>query len=125
MKTKWRKPASFLLSFKHALKGIGYSIYSQRNLAVHLIMGMAACGLGLFFKIEPVEWMLLFLAVTCVLITELINTAIEILVDLVTRRRRFRAMLSKDIAAGAVLIASINAAVVGYFIFIKRIMGLF
>jgi diacylglycerol kinase (ATP) len=124
MKNSFKLRPNILYSLGFAIRGIAFSIYSQRNMLIHLIIGIIAIGLGLFFKISQVEWLCLILTITLVLISELINTSIEITVDLFTRKRKFRAMLSKDIAAGAVLISVINAAVVGYLLFFDRFVNL-
>ncbi|MFT5171266.1 MAG: diacylglycerol kinase (ATP) [Candidatus Marinamargulisbacteria bacterium] len=83
-----------------------------------------AIGLGCFFKISTLEWIALSFAITLVFVTELINTAIEFTIDLYTREKKMLAMLSKDTAAGAVLVASINALIIGYLLFYHRLATL-
>lgn len=116
---------NIFFSFKCAFRGLGYTIYSQRNMIIHLFFLCVALGFGLYFHISNLEWVYLSFTITLVLVTELINTAIEISIDLVTRKRKFRAMLAKDIAAGAVLLASMHALVAGYLIFFNRFCTLF
>ena len=100
--------------------GIGFTFISQRNFQYHCILAVSAIGLGLYFRITHLEWLSLILSISFVLMAELFNTAIEIAVDLTTRKQKYRARLSKDIAAGAVLLSAINALVIGYLIFYHR-----
>ena len=122
----WKKPTSStplirLRGFTDALNGIFYTLYSQRNFQIHILSAILAICLGLFFKISTLEWYLLSVTIALVLITEIINTAIEITVDLITKKRKARAMLAKDIAAGAVLLSAIHAIIIGYIIFFDKI----
>ncbi len=111
-------------SFYCAMRGVGYVIFTQRNMRIHCIIGLISLFLGLYFKLGTQEWALLLVSVTMVLFAEAINSALEVSVDLVTRKRKFRAMVSKDMAAGAVLITSVNALLVGYLLFFHRFVTL-
>jgi diacylglycerol kinase (ATP) len=91
---------------------------------IHIASSLVAFILAIILKFSLLEWFILLLTITLVLITETINTALEISVDLTTKKRKLRAMLSKDIAAGAVLIASLNALIIGYLLFIDKILKL-
>ena len=115
------KRGNFISSFNYAVQGIISSIRTERNMKIHYLAAIAVIVGSLFFNLTRVEFMLLFFAVTFVLTSELINTAIERTVDLVTQSYNPVAKLAKDIAAGAVLIASLNALVVGYLIFFDRL----
>lgn len=126
LRKAWRKPISYtplirLRGFEDALNGILYTLYSQRNFQIHVITAVSVICLGLFFKISTLEWYLLSFSIALVVITEIINTAIEITVDLITKKRKARAMLAKDIAAGAVLLSAIHAIIIGYIIFFDKI----
>ena len=79
---------------------------------------------GVYFNIDKIDWLFLIYAIFSVFIVETLNTAVEINVDLVTKKKRLRAMLSKDVAAGAVLLASIQAVVIGGIIFYDRLINL-
>ena len=116
---------NIIFSFKCALRGLGFTFYSQRNMIIHSVFGLMSVVLGFYFHLPRTEWLILLLTLMSVFCVETINTAIEISIDLVTKKRRFRAMLAKDIAAGAVFIASINAIIVGYLIFFDRLVTLF
>lgn len=115
------KKGGFINSFNYAVQGIISSIQTERNMKVHYLVAIGVIGGSLFFNLTRIEFMLLFSAVTFVLVAELINTAIERTIDLVTQTYNPVAKLAKDIAAGAVLIAAINAVVIGYLIFFDRI----
>ena len=78
--------------------------------------------IGCFCQLKATEWAMVLFSITLVLLTEMLNTAIEISIDLVTKKQKFRAMLSKDIAAGAVLIASFNAMVIGVIVLGPRLI---
>lgn len=113
----------FLKSFVYALKGIRASIPGNRNLIVQSFIGLITVGAGFYFQITPVEWCIILLVIAVVIGFEMINTAIENLVDLVTFERKPLAGKVKDIAAGAVLFASIIAVIIGVIVFKKYILN--
>jgi len=92
-------------------------------MVIHLVMGGGIIMLGLWLHLSRFEWMYLWATITLVLVTETVNTAIEITIDLVTRKRKYRAMLSKDVAAGAVLLAACHAVIAGYIIFFDKLLS--
>jgi diacylglycerol kinase len=112
----------FIQSVGYALQGIRVAFIDQRNLKIQLSIALLAVGAGFYFRISGAEWCLILLSTGLVLGLELMNTALENLVDLVTRERLPLAGKIKDIAAGAVFIASFMAAVVGVLIFRKYIL---
>ena len=109
---------TILKSFPFAIRGIGLVVKGERNAKVHLLATCVILIAGIFFEISISDWYWLAMAVSIVWITESINTAIEKLVDLVSPEYHIIAGNIKDIAAGAVLIASIFALVIGILIFI-------
>lgn len=109
----------FFKSFWYAIRGLQASFREQRNLKVQITVAVMTVGAGFYFRITSVEWCLLLLTAALVISLEMVNTAIESLVDLVTRECKPEAGKIKDIAAGAVLFASIIAVVVGVIIFRK------
>lgn len=111
----------FFKSFVYAINGI-ISMIRHRNLMVQVTFGLIAIGAGFYVKITPVEWCVLLVMIAIVIGFEMINTAIENLVDLVTRERKPLAGKIKDIAAGAVLFVSVIAVFVGIIIFKKYII---
>ena len=119
------KKRSLIHSFRYAFHGLSYAAISQRNIWIHSILAIMVTILGVYFHISKTEWMALSFSISLVITTELINTAIELSVDLTTKRKKYRAMLSKDVAAAAVLLTSINAIIIGYLIFYHRFATLF
>lgn len=111
-----------LRSFRYACQGIITAIIDQQNLKIHLLAVVVVVSAGLYFHITTVEWCLVILCFGMVITAELVNTAIEYLVDLVSPQQHSLAGKAKDIAAGAVLVAAMVAAIVAGFIFIKYIL---
>jgi len=109
-------------SIKYALCGIKYVFESQRNIRVQLIIMIITYITGYFFNISSTEWLILILISSMVLTLEIINTALEEVVNLVTEEYRKTAKHAKDTAAGAVLTASFFAIIVGLIIFIPKIV---
>lgn len=113
----WRpKRASDSVSF--AVSGILHAFRSQRHIRYHFYISILVLLAGVVWRLERVELLLLFFSIALVLITELLNTAIEAAVDLVTTTYHPLAKLAKDIAAGAVLVAAFAAAAVGVVLFL-------
>ena len=112
---------NLLTSFNYAFDGIVHALRYERNMWIHF--GIAALVLiaGLFFALTRLEVIALLVAISFVLITEMFNTAIEHVVDLVTDEDDPRARIAKDVAAGAVLVAAVNAVAVAYLVFYDKI----
>ena len=115
---------NFRRSMSYALRGIYDAVKYEFHMRVHLAMAVAAVTLGFLFRIEHGEWMYLTITITLVLFAELMNTAIESYVDLATRDIEEEARISKDVAAGAVLLTSIHAVIAGLIIYLPRIIEL-
>lgn len=115
------KSRSLLQSFNYAIDGLVYVLRTQQNMRIHFVAAVAALGLGLLFRIETWAFVALVFAVSLVVVAELVNTAIESTIDLVTTSYDPIAQIAKDVAAGAVLVTSLNAVLVGYFIFFSRV----
>jgi len=109
-------------SFGYALSGIAYTTKTQLNFKIHLLAVAVVILLGWFLKLTTSEWLWIVSAIGLVLVTELVNTAIELLVDLVSPDFNPQAGKVKDIAAGAVLIAAAIAVVTGAIIFIPKLI---
>lgn len=107
-------------SFGFAFEGIFAVVKKERNMQIHCCMMVLVILAGLFFQISAVELCICFVLFGLIMSLELVNTAVESVVDLVTEERRPLAKLAKDAAAGAVLIASIMAAVAGLIIFLPK-----
>jgi diacylglycerol kinase len=111
-------------STNHAWRGIGIFLKTTHNLWVHIFFGILAIYLGLLLQISNIEWILIILAIGLVLIAEAFNTAIEIDIDLTSPDFHPYAKDTKDVSAGAVLIAVVFAGIIGLFIFLPKILPL-
>lgn len=112
---------ALIKSFQHAFCGILTSFVIGRNIKVHYIAALAAILGGLYFGISKVEFLIILLVSTQVICLEMVNTAIERTVDLVTSEYHIYAKIAKDVAAGAVLVAAIFATIIGGIIFLPYI----
>jgi diacylglycerol kinase len=113
----------FFKSFLYAFQGIRASLEEQRNLKVQSFVGVITIGAGFYFNISPDEWCIVLLAIGMVIGLEMMNTAIEDLVDLVTTEWKPLAGKVKDMAAGAVLFVSVIAVIIGVLIFRKYLIS--
>ena len=114
------KNDNFFEAWGNATNGIIYSATTQRNIIIQLVLSVIVMVLSLFYGLNTAEFLCLLFAVFMVIFAELINTAIETVVDLFVDVYHPKAKISKDVAAGAVVLAACNALVVGYFIFFKE-----
>ncbi len=103
-------------SFNHAYRGLVYAVRTQRNMRFHVVASVVVLVLSLLVEVSRIELALLVLVIAAVFVTEMLNTALEFTVDLITREYHPLAKLAKDISAGAVLVTSIAAVAVGYLI---------
>ncbi len=112
------RPKSAFDSFRYALDGILHGFRSQRHMRFHFCVAVLALLAGVVYGLNATELLVLTFAISLVIIAELFNTAIEAVVDLVTTSYHPLAKYAKDVAAGAVLIAALNACVVGLLLFL-------
>lgn len=110
------KQQSVARSFNHAYRGLVYAVRTQRNMRVHVIIAALVLGASLFLGVSTLELAALTLTIMVVMIAEMFNTALEFTVDLVTDEYHPLAKLAKDVSAGAVLITSAGAVLVGYLV---------
>jgi len=122
MSSPQRSPSLFD-SFNYAAEGVIHALRTQRNLWIHFMLAAAVLVAAVAFGVSRLELMVLLLAITFVLVAELVNTAIEAAVDVASTSFDPMAKLAKDIAAGAVLIAALNAVAVGYLVFSGEVAG--
>lgn len=113
----------FFKSFDYAWRGIRAAWVGQRNLKVQSFIALITIGVAFYFDITRIEWCLILFAIGLVMALEMVNSAIESLVDLVTGERNELAGKVKDIAAGAALFASVIAVIIGILVF-ERYLGL-
>jgi diacylglycerol kinase len=116
--------AAFLRSFVFAWNGLVYSIRTQRNARIHALIGTCAIILGLILRISPVEFAMVFVAITLVFIAEMFNTVAEACVDLATQEYNPLARIAKDVAAGAVLLNAMLSVVIGLLVFGPHLLAL-
>lgn len=107
------RAASVWHSFKFAFAGIGYVFKTQRNAKIHAAITLVVIGLGLWLGIDSARWAILALTIGVVFAAEILNTAIEAIVDLVSPEYHPLAKIAKDAAAGSVLVPAIAAVAVG------------
>jgi diacylglycerol kinase (ATP) len=112
---------SVLQSFNFAFEGIIHVLRTQRNMRIHFMIAAGVLIGALIVGVSRLELVILLMAISFVLIAEMINSALEAGIDVATTSFDPLAKLAKDIAAGAVLIATVNALAVGYLVFVDRI----
>jgi diacylglycerol kinase (ATP) len=111
------KRPSIIESFNYAIEGVIHVLRTQRNMRIHFAIAVAVLVVAVAVGVSRIELILLLLSITFVLVSEMINTAIEGTIDAATTSFDPMAKLAKDIAAGAVLISAVNAVAVGYLVF--------
>jgi diacylglycerol kinase (ATP) len=116
-----RRAPTIFDSFNYAFEGIIHVLRTQRNLRIHFAIAFLVLVLALVVNVTKLELIVLLISIAFVLITEMLNTAIEAAIDIATTSFDPMAKLAKDIAAGAVLIAAVNAIAVGYLVFAGKI----
>ena len=116
-----RRAPTLLDSFNFAFEGIIHVLRTQRNLRIHFAIAFAVLIFALIVDVAKMELIALLISVTFVLIAEMLNTAVEAAIDIATTSFDPMAKLAKDIAAGAVLIAAMNAIAVGYIVFSGKV----
>jgi diacylglycerol kinase (ATP) len=113
----------FLNSLMVALRGIGYLFFYHRNMRIIFISGIAVFGAGLYFGLKGIEMVSLCVTITLVFMAEIFNTAVELMMDIVSEKYNIKIRLIKDIAAGIVVLACLNSLAVGYLLFIRKLVG--
>ncbi len=116
-----RARPTILDSFNYAFEGVIHVLRTQRNMRIHFAVAVAVLVWALVAGVSKLELIALLLAISFVLIAEMVNTAVEAAIDIATTSFDPMAKLAKDIVAGAVLIASANAIAVGYLVFSGKV----
>jgi len=120
MTEKTRKPLKgqqgVARSFDHAYRGLIYVVRTQRNMRIHVVISVLVLVASLLVSVSRLELGILVLVILLVFVTEMFNTAMEFAIDLVTKEYHPLAKLAKDVSAGAVLVSSVGAVLVGYLI---------
>lgn len=109
------------INFKSAWAGIVYAMTSQKNFIVHLAIGTSTILLGMILKVGQIELLFLMLLFCLGLVVEMVNTAVESVVDLVTEEWKLHAKNAKDVAAGAMLIYALGSALIAGVILLPKI----
>ena len=112
---------TFLGSFVYAGRGLWLALNTQRNMRVHLAAALLAIVLGVVLRLSPDEFAIIFLAIGGVLVSEMINTVAEAVVDLATQQYHPLARMAKDVAAGAVLLSAIIATIVALCVYLPHL----
>lgn len=107
-------------SFGYAFEGIYTCIKKERNMKIHCVMAVFVVIAGIILGISVTEWCICLVLFGLIMALEMVNTAVEAVVDLVTQERKPLAKIAKDTAAGAVLIAAIMSAIIGCIIFVPK-----
>lgn len=115
----------FIKSFKYAFEGVHYAFKNDQNLLVHLIAAFLVINASIALHVEPYQMAILGLTMMMVITAEMINSAIEKMVDLITKEHRQEAKIAKDVAAGMVLVTAFAAVVIGTLIFLPYVIKLF
>ena len=125
---KEREAFSFIKrakSFKHASRGVVVLLRTQYNVWIHLFFAAVTIFLGFFLHVSETEWLALIFAIGFVVVAEAFNTALEFDIDLTSPEYHPFARDTKDVAAGAVLIATVTSIAIGLIIFLPKIIALF
>lgn len=113
----------FFTSFRHAAAGIAFTFKHERNFQIHCFISVLAAAAGIYFHISAFEWVIVLILIAGMLSLELMNTAVEKTVDLVSKEYRPLAKAAKDAAAGSVLVFAILSFILGLVIFLPKIFG--
>ena len=120
-KLKKRSLKRLLNSFKYALEGIKYAFTYEQNIIVHTIVATLVIILGLILKINEYEWLICFILFGLVIATELINTSVEAIVDLICPKKDPLAKIAKDTASSATLVFSITSFIGALIMFVPKL----
>ena len=119
-----RKMKKIRNSFKYAIEGIWTSFKTERNMKIHIFIMILVIIAGIILKINKSEWIICIILFAIVIGSELFNTSIETIVDMVMPEKNEKAKIAKDVSAGAVLVVAIGAAIIGLVIFVPRILNI-
>ena len=118
------KSKNVIPSFKYAFQGVFSAIKTERNLKIHISIMILVIIAGIFLKISKMEWIICIILFGLVIGGEMLNSAIETVVDIAMPEINPKAKFAKDVAAGAVLIFAISSAIIGLIIFIPKIIAI-
>ncbi len=113
------------ISFKNAFAGLWWAITTQPNFRVHLILSLIAVSLGWYLEISGIEWSIIVFTIVLGLGAEMVNTSLEAMTDLITRKWEKEAKIAKDVAAGMMLTIAFGALVVAYLVLGTKLIDRF
>ena len=116
---------NFIDAWKNAFNGIIYATTTQKNIQKQLIISVIVVIVSLFFNLNRAEFLCFLFTIVLIIFAEMVNTAIETVVDLYVDVYHPKAKIAKDVAAGAVLVSAIAAAIIGLMIFVPKILEIF
>ncbi|AEY65851.1 diacylglycerol kinase family protein [Clostridium sp. BNL1100] len=116
------KNRNLIESFNNAFQGIWYTIVNERNMKIHLITGTIVILLSLWVRVSKIELTILCLTVSMVICFELINTAVEVVVNIIVDVYHPKAKIIKDVSAGAVFVSAIFSIIIGLLILWDKII---
>jgi len=108
-------------SLYHAFDGLLYSLQAERNSRLHLFAAILVVAISIWLGLNPIEWALIIASIALVFAGEMLNTVVELTVDLIIQEEIPLAKHAKDVAAGAILVAAIAAAIIGFLVLGPRI----
>lgn len=111
-------------SFKNAFNGLYRAVVEERNMKIHISAAIMVIILGMLFKLDTPRWLTVVFAIGLVFVSEIFNTAIELLTDMVTTEYSKQAKRVKDVSAAAVLVSAIISVIIGIIVFLGSIINL-
>jgi len=115
----------FVNSFINSFNGLKYAYTHEQSLIIHIFLTIVVIASGVYFELSGTHWILVLFAIAMIVVTELLNTAIEAVVDLVTEEYHPLAKVAKDCASASVFIISLIAASIWLYVFLPKIIKLF
>jgi diacylglycerol kinase len=107
---------NLITSFRHAIDGVVYVVSHERNAQIHFVVALLVIALAVWLQLSILQWALVLLAIGLVFTSEMLNTVVELLVDLSTQEIHPLAKHAKDVAAGAVFLMAVVAVVIGFLV---------
>ena len=118
------KNGNFRNSFKNALAGLKYCFANERNFKIHMVAAVLAAGLAVFLNVSKIEFMFIVFSIFFVIVSEIFNTAVESWCNMVSTEYNKYIKIAKDCAAAAVLVAAVNALVIGAIVFLPPLVNM-
>jgi diacylglycerol kinase len=117
--------AKLIKSFGYAIEGLRYSFKNNQNIKIHIVIAVLVLIAGFLLKLDRSEFFDVFILIVLVISSEMINTSIEEVINLLVNEHRLEAKVAKDVSAGMVLLVAVFSAIVGLFIFLPHVLALF